>query len=369
MAEPTVKRTLGAFADQQAGEVYAENEGIARKNRVLTAELKAAEEKVAAATAQADALQSQLDLYAHQYNDRPDWLTGLKKPTASEATLLGLLSDLHTGEVVKLGELNGYNRYDMRIADLRLKRFFTKSIELAQSWTTCKYNGAVLALLGDLVSGDVLHDELVTTNEASTPQVVLWLVPRLSEGIELWRKAFGKVHVPSAPGNHGRDSKIPRYKGRSAHNFDTLIASLVAREFSHVDGVTFEIPESLDANFTLHGLAFSAEHGEELARNFNGSAEIGVLGPMVRGTGRKKNAYAVEGKALDIALWGHFHQLKPVPSGGFIANGSVKGYDEFARGLKLRPEPPQQALMAVVPEYGITINAPVLVQDRKAERW
>ena len=162
---------------------------------------------------------------------------------------------------------------------------------------------------------------------------------------------------------------MPRYKRRSAHNADTLVARLVAREIAKVEGVTFEIPEALDASFKVYRFDFSLEHGDELSRSFSGTSEIGWLGPLTRGTNRKKNALAVQGRNLDYALWGHGHQLIPVPSRGFIGNGSVKGYDEYARGLKLRPEPPQQALMAVVPDHGITTQDPILVMDRAAEKW
>ena len=41
---------------------------------------------------------------------------------------------------------------------------------------------------------------------------------------------FGAVHVVSAPGNHGRNSKKPRSKRRSANNADTLIEILMHRD-------------------------------------------------------------------------------------------------------------------------------------------
>jgi len=50
-------------------------------------------------------------------------------------------------------------------------------------------------------------------------------------------------------------------------------------------------------------------------------------------------------------------------------NGSLKGYDEYAYVSNFSYEPPQQALAIVVPEKGITIQAPVFCLDRKAEGW
>lgn len=360
-------KTLQAFADEKAAAVHEENEAIARKNRVLRAELAAEHEKTAAALADVAGLERTLSLYEHEHRDRPDWLMPAKlRP--EQATLIGCLSDVHAGERVRPEEIGGYNKFDLAICELRLQRFFSRAIRMAQSWSAHAYDGAVLALVGDLVSGDI-HDELQQTNEASTYDTVLWLIPRMAEGIELWRKAFKKVHVASAPGNHGRDHKIPRYKRRSAHNADTLIARLVAREFAKVPDVTFDVPESMDASFRVYGFDFSVKHGDELARSFNGSAEIGALGPLMRGTNRRKNALAKQGRRMDYALWGHFHQLMPVASRGFIANGALKGFDEYAQGLELTPEPAQQALLVCTPERGVTTNEPLVVVDRKAEGW
>lgn len=359
-------KSLDAFADDAARASYAENQRLARMARALRAENTDLRERAQQASTERDEAERALSLFERTYSDRPDWLT--PKPSAkTRATVLAVLSDVHAGEIVRPAEVNDYNAYSLAICEMRLQRFFLRSIELARSWSGHEYDGAVLAMLGDLTSGDI-HDELVQTNEMSTYEVVLWLVPRLCEGVEMFRKAFRRVHAASAPGNHGRDHKIPRYKGRSAHNADTLIARLVAREFAKVEGVTFEVPESIDAAVRIYRYDFSLEHGDEL-KSFSGSPEIGALGPLMRGTNRKRTSLAAQGKGLDYALWGHFHQLIPVPSRGFVTNGSLKGWDEYASGRKLKPEPPQQALMIVTPDYGITTNSPVLVLDRKAEQW
>lgn len=368
MTQTKKPKGLEEFADKRAAAVHAENEGIARTNRVLRAELAAERERTAAAVADRDAAEKELSLFERKYDDRPDWLVPPKVVKQGEATLFADLSDIHASETVRPAEMQGYNAYSLKICELRLQRFFRLTIQLARSWSMFKYDGVVLGLGGDLVTGD-LHDELSQTNECSNYEAIYWLVPRLCEGIEQLRKEFRRVKVASAPGNHGRDAKIPRYKRRSAHNADTLIAKLIAREFARVPDVAFEIPESLDTSFPIYGFDFSLEHGDELAKGFAGSAEIGALGPLVRGSNRKRNAYATEGRNLHYSVWHHFHQLIPVPSRGFVANGSVKGLDEYARGLKLKPEPPQQALFAVTPEHGITTTTPLLLLDRASEGW
>ena len=208
---------------------------------------------------------------------------------------------------------------------------------------------------------------------------MLWLAPRIVAGIEMWAEEFGNVHVVSVPGNHGRDSKKPRYKGRSAHNTDTLLAKIVAMYFGYKNpvanpaqataagGVTFDVPDAFDTDFKVYGFGFSLEHGDNM--RFSGTSEIGAYGPVKRGTLRKSRQHQGEGRHMDYNLVGHFHQYIPAASQGVIMNGSLKGYDEYARGWHFQPEPPQQALMVVAPEYGITQNIAVKVGKRSEEGW
>lgn len=361
------KPSLEEFADKAAQARYAENQEIARSNRVLRAELEAARSRLASAKIEVQGAHRELDLYQHDYSERPKWMKAPRGDKKNHATLIAFLSDTHYGERVDPAEMDGYNAYDLAIAEARTARFFERTIRIARSYFAgVEYDGIVLALGGDLVSGDI-HEELVETNEISTYEAVLWAIPKLAAGIEMFAEEFGSVHIVSAPGNHGRNTKKPRAKRRSANNADTLIARLVARQFEGREGVTFDVPESFDVAFTVYGSRFSMEHGDQM--RFAGTAEIGALGPVKRGTMRKKTQLSAEGKPFDYNLVGHFHQYVPAASQEFIMNGAVKGYDEFARTWHMKPEPPQQALMVCTPEFGITTQAPVLVSDRKAEGW
>ena len=76
---------------------------------------------------------------------------------------------------------------------------------------------------------------------------------------------------------------------------------------------------------------------------------------------RKQTQMQAEGKPFDYLLLGHFHQYVPAASQGFIANGCLKGFDEYARGRKFKPEPPQQAIFIVDPEHGVSLQAPLFV--------
>jgi hypothetical protein len=361
--------SLEEFAEQQTREVFVQNQEIARKLRAVTAEL-------GTVTAQRNSLLTDFQTMQRIYEaavaltPTPDWLAPVDTNRTGRrmVTPLAFLSDLHAGELVRPEEMGGYNAYNLRIAEMRLKAYFEHTVELCRLWLgRHEFDGIVLVLGGDLVSGGI-HDELRETDELGVLDSTFWVAERLLAGIHVFAEEFGRVHIVSVPGNHGRLSKIPRYKGRSDQNADTHIAKMVAG-FGRDERITWDIPATIDAHFTVHGTGFGAVHGEEYQKNNPGTSEIGSLGPVKRGTLRTKAARAAEGKPFDVNLVAHFHQEVYAPGQGFVMNGCIKGYDEYARGLSLQPRPPEQALFLVDPEHGPTLHAPILMMDRDAEGW
>lgn len=308
----------------------------------------------------------ELSSYQKDYSQKPGWLTP-KNKRIHRGTLVAFLSDPHVGEVVNPDEIGGYNKYNLEIAEQRMERFFERTIVVARNYLAgVKYDGIVLPMGGDLVSGDI-HLELQETNEISTLRTTEIVVPWLARGIEMFKDEFKKVHVVSAPGNHGRNTIKPRHKKRSENNADTHIARLLAMQLDGDPDITFDIPESSDVDFKIYDYTFTMEHGDNL--RFNGTSEIGSIGPVKRGNLRKTKKRQEQDRPFKYGLYGHFHQFVPAYTQGFVMNGSIKGYDEYASDGQFPPEPAQQALMVVTPEHGITVTAPVLVSDRDEEGW
>lgn len=359
----------GAFplAEQSSAALARKLFAAEQRESVAKTEAKEAKARVAELEQDVDQLHRELGLYQGVKDVRPEWMQRPIDEDVHRGTLVTFLSDVHAGETVDADEMSGYNAYNEKITDQRLGRFFERTVLVARNYLAgVEYDGIVLALGGDMVSGDI-HDELQQTNWCSTYEACRWLAPRLARGIEMLAEEFGQVHVVSTPGNHGRDSKRPRSKRRSAHNADTHIAHLVSDRLAGEEGITFEVPEAYDVSFNVYGSRFSMEHGDNM--KFNGTAEIGAIGPVKRGTLRKSRQLQNEGRPFDYNLIGHFHQFVPAYTQGFVMNGSLKGYDEYARTGHFVPEPAQQALMVVTPEHGITVTAPLIVAKRSVEGW
>lgn len=295
---------------------------------------------------------------AEQTPEPPGWLVreGGKSKGPGIPTLFA--SDFHWSEVVNGSEINNVNNYNLKIAHQRARLLFERTIDLCfNHMVSPRYDGIVLALGGDMVSGDI-HDELAETNELPSLPTVLDLSGVLIEGIELLRDKFGKVFIPCVAGNHGRLSRKPRAKYRAHTNYDWLTYQIVERHFKGDKRVSFQISDGPDAAYCVHGHRFLLSHGDQFR---GGDGQVGALGPILRGDLRKRTRNGQVGSNYDTLMLGHWHQYTHM--GRVIVNGSLKGYDEYAYQSNFGYEVAQQALFFTHPKHGITIACPVIVQE------
>ncbi len=294
------------------------------------------------------------------------WALPKRTGGAGRATVVSILSDLHLDETVNPAEVGGSNAYSRAIATSRLRAYFEKAADLPGRFSSHSYTyeGFVLALGGDLVSGDI-HEELKQTNESTVLEAVLYWSGQLAQGIQLLASAYPAVHVTSVAGNHGRRTPRERAKLRAKDNFDWLISQLVARETPDPDGkITWDIPEGPDATFSVYGHKYLLTHGN---LGFGGGG-ANIFASITRGNVKRQGRNAAAGQPYDTLLCGHWHTYRVGPD--FIVNGSLKGTDEYAWSNAFGLEPPIQALWVDTPEYGRSNLMPIYCAgDRKSEGW
>ena len=294
----------------------------------------------------------------------PTWLApkAAKTRGAPDVPCL-MLSDLHWGETVDPAQLNGINEYSLAIANQRLRAVTEKAIYLYQNHVTDHDAPGIVVLLGgDMISGDI-HDELRDTNEQPVMPVFLDLLEAMLWTLRRLADAFGRVFVPCVAGNHGRNTVKPRFKQRAFSNFDWLLYNSLEKHFAEDDRVRFLIPDGADAYFAVNGHRFLLTHGDNLGVQ-GGDGIIGALGPILRGSFKTRNSQSAIGQNFDTIVMGHWHQYLPLPR--VIVNGSLKGFDEYAK-LKLRatPEAPIQAMWWVSQTYGIVRQDPIFADKPK----
>ena len=293
-----------------------------------------------------------------------EWAAPDKPVKKSSATLVLMLSDLHLDEVVEPAEVDGLNAYNREIARLRLRRLVENTVKLSRHYLAgMKYDGCVILLGGDIFSGDI-HEELKETNEDTMLGSLLFWAEELASSFDLLADEFRRIHIAAVAGNHGRTTRKPRAKLRARTNFDWLLAKMLERHFAGDKRLTFDVPESSDVLVPIYDSKHLLTHGDQA---HGGGGIGGIYPPIMRLRARKAQRYLAAGSSFDTLWLGHWHQYLPSPT--LVVNGSMKGIDEYCFVNNFGYEPPQQALAIVVPEKGITIQAPIFCADRKREKW
>ncbi len=292
------------------------------------------------------------------------WLTPSRPGKNAPAIACITLNDTHFDEVVNVKEMEGYNAYDRQIAELRLRRWVTQTISLARDHIAgVEWAGLTVFAGGDLFSGDI-HEELTETNADSLYGSVIHWIDLVESAILALADHFGRVHIATTVGNHGRNSRKPRAKGRVRNNIEWLFWRVVQRSLASDSRITWDIPEAFDTFVKVYGTRYKLTHGDQFR---GGSGISGVLTPLMLGSYRKGRKSQSMGAPFDVLVLGHFHQYLTLP--GLIMGGTSKGYDEYASSINVTPAPPSQAFWLTDPEWGVTIQAPIHVGDRKAEGW
>lgn len=288
----------------------------------------------------------------------PTWLLSNSIAKSSPGVPTLLCSDWHWGEVIDQEQVNGVNEYNLEIAHNRSKRLIERTIDLLNNhMVNPKYPGIVMALGGDMVSGDI-HDELKETNEIPLIPAVVDLYGVLIWCIETLADKFGKVFVPCVSGNHGRNTIKIRAKDRAYTSFDWLTYVLLEKHFHKDKRVTFSIPSGPDAYYRIYGHRYLLTHLDQFR---GGDSMIGALGPLTRGDHKKRSRNMQIDMAYDTMLGGHWHQLIQLKR--LIVNGSLCGYNEYAYANNFPFEQPKQGLWITHKDHGITFSMPVNVSE------
>lgn len=247
----------------------------------------------------------------------PKWLAPKARPKAHRATALLMLSDLHLDEVVDRHEMSGMNEFNRAIAERRLEHVVEGTVKLTSTYVAgVTFDGIVVALNGDILSGEI-HDELARTNAAPTTASVTHWVPRLASALTYLADHYGRVH----------------------------------------DRITFTITTAPGVVYPIYDTVFHQSHGDA----FRSAGGVGGLYPsMLKHILRLDAMWGTQGHRIDCHLFGHWHQY--LTGSNFLVNGSLVGYNEYARRSAFGFEPPRQALAIVTPERGIVQQMPVYAE-------
>lgn len=296
----------------------------------------------------------------------PEWLTQEPGKSSSGIPLI-CLNDWHWGETVDPDQVGGINRFNRTVARQRVQTLFHTVNDLCfNHMTNPNYPGAVVTILGDMITG-CIHDDLRETNDGP----LMWSIAEVENHIIAllrgWADKFGKLAVICVPGNHGRNTPKPRTNNRVYESYEWLIYCHIEKFFAEDPRVTVYVPNEVDAHFSIFGHRFMATHGDTLGVK-GGDGFIGALGPIARGTLKVGSQQRSAGRDFDTLIIGHFHIYLPrgdaVP---VLVSPCLIGHSMYGHlQLRVRASRPAQALSFVHYKHGFTAQWPMYL-DKKPQ--
>ena len=311
-----------------------------------------------------------------EFKKRQNFLTGiniedigsLEKFTISpqykrrdEAIAISAISDVHTEEPVKKSVVSSLNEYNLNICEERVTRYFKRLLYMINKARRAgnHIDTLVLAFLGDFITG-YIHEELEEMNELTPLEASLFIQELLIKGVKLLSEdgKLKKIIIPCVPGNHGRTTKRKRYSTGYKNSYEWLMYNNIKRLFDAISGynnVEFIIPESEFVYLNLFGYINKFSHGD----HFNYQGGIGGLEVPLKKWLLRENAVI----KTDMSWIAHWHQY--IVLNKVRVNGSLIGYNSYARAFGFEPEPPKMQFQLLDKRRGFTMNNPIILEDWK----
>jgi hypothetical protein len=351
-----VASEIGSATDQH---LLSSKLTLEEQNRALRDKLKAAEAEKKSYSDELSALQEAFD---KALNMKEQCLytpvKAIKAPARgkSETTPVIQASDWHVEEEVKAATVNGMNEHSMEISARRQDMFWGKNLALIDCFRTDRdINTGILHLGGDFITGHI-HDDLVEMSQMAPNRTLLWVMKRLRDGIDHFRKKAGlkRLIVVCSDGNHGRSTHKKRVATRTNHSWEWLMYQVLQMFFEGAGNkIEFHIAEGYHTYVPCYDYDLRFHHGDEI--KYSGGVG-GITIPV-----KKAIANWNKSKAAYYDFFGHYHQVLDV--GNFVCNGSMIGYNAFALAIKAEYEPAAQSFTLINSKRGNEGTMKVHLQD------
>lgn len=286
-----------------------------------------------------------------------------KLPTAGVATLL--LTDVHYGTAVHPEAVMGQNSYNRPIAKKRIER----TVEWFIQWATReaggkRFDGCVLALGGDMAESGLI--EVVRGGTAIS--AINDLAHILANAVRRLQMAFGEVTVFGVPGNHGQNGKRVPMSRAAESNHDTEVYAELQRLLQGDPYVQVHFSRhAMEQVWYIYDVPFMLVHGDMMRPRTTAKSHL-CLEAIAYRDKKAKQIRPLVPDAEDnlILLFGHWHTAMQALNFGFIAGGSIKGWDDWARATALVQETPSSQAWITHPKTGICSLVEVFAYEPSA---
>ena len=351
-----------ALADELKG-AAADASAVAKDREIaaLKAQLSAAKAKyqlaladLAAADARADALLSiQSEPTIRQW-DR------LKAKPSRGATAIVALCDWHVEETVDPETCGGLNKYDLGIAEARIKRCGEKVLYLLDfARHVAKIEELVVWLGGDLITG-YIHEELMEGNSLSPTEACLFVQDMVVSLLTLFSAKAGvkRILVPTSYGNHGRTTARPRFATGYKNSYEWMTYHQIAGAMRTDNRVAFQIGKGYHNTLAIQGRTVRFHHGDGV--HYQGGVG-GISIPV-----NKAIAQWNKSNVSSLDMFGHFHTF--LDTWTWVSCGCLIGPNAYSVRIKADYQPPTQTFVVIDRTYGKTLAIPIFTEASSAAR-
>jgi hypothetical protein len=276
----------------------------------------------------------------------------------NEAAVILCAGDWHSEEIVDPATLNYVNEHNIEIHQRRQQRFWQSSLKLFKLIEAgVKVPTIVLALLGDFITNDI-HDADSAENNALLPVPAMMMIENeLMGGINfLLNHTKSNIIVDCHSGNHARTTKKVHIANEDGHSLEYYAYNHLAREFRNEPRVTFRVNRGYHSFLDVYSTKLRIHHGHAVKYG-------GGVGGLTIPANKAIAQWNKETRNVDIDIFGHFHQS--FDGGTFIANGSMIGYNAFAKFIKGDYEVPQQTFFVIDKKHGKTFRCPIYLETKE----
>lgn len=276
--------------------------------------------------------------------------TGDPDHSAQSAVLM--FSDTHIGQVVKPEQTLGMGGYSFEIFLRRLARLERSVLSILSDHTTTKVDEIVIAMLGDMLHGNLQH--AVEAGQANTLFTQFYSAGHAIAQFFRNLSSVAPIRVHTAVGNHprwGTQRKMPTDNRYS--NLDQFLYAYVAALVRDISRIEIILDEQPFSRFSVQGYNFLAGHGDHLR---GGDKTLGIPNHAI---GRNVSVHSQlelrSGSPLtNYFLVGHLHRPITLPHtlGEFVVNGGFPGIDGYALAEAFNSSFPSQKFFLMHPKFG-----------------
>lgn len=300
------------------------------------------------------------------YSPLPVQYKSTRKSTSAPQSAVLQLSDTHIGKCVSATQTLSFGQYNFAVFMARLKFLEESVISIVKDHTTTAVPELVVAMLGDMLDGTLVH-----SNEAGQHDTIFAQFYAGSHAVAQFLRNiapyFPLIRIYEVEGNHTRFQNQRRMPTKNRYsNFDKFFYALVRELVRNIKTIDWTLNPQPYKVFEVQNHSFFTAHGDTIR---GGDKALGVpnhgMGRLVSTFTQMSNKYGL--KAPNYYLTGHLHReiVLPHATGSIMVNGGFPGVDEYGLSEMFTPADPSQKLFFVHPTFGRTASYDIALKHAK----